>query len=209
MKAERDKPLIYVVDDDAAFRDSLLWLLASAGFRTTAFDSAESFLGAYRAGSGACILLDVRMSGRSGLEVHAELKRSGDRTPIIFITGHGDVPMAVSAVKGGAYDFIEKPFSDDALLAQINAAVAAGAARIEQESGWSSCAARLAALTPRERDVMDRVVAGMRNKQIADELGISIKTVEVHRGRVMEKLDVDTVAELVQVALASRTPDAR
>ena len=207
MKPERDTPLIYVVDDDAAIRDSLLWLLESMGYRTVAFDSAESFLEAYRPGSGACILLDVRMPGRSGIEVHAGLKRSGDRTPVIFITGHGDVPMAVNAVKNGAFDFIEKPFRDDALLAQIGAAIDAGSARSLDESTRAASAARLASLTRREREVMDRILAGMRNKQIADELEISIKTVEVHRSRVMEKLGVDTVAELVQVVLKAAKPD--
>ena len=207
MKPQLDKPVVHVVDDDAAIRDSLLWLLESAGYRVVAFDSAEAFFSAYRPGCGACILLDVRMPGHSGIEVHAELKKRGDRTPVIFITGHGDVPMAVNAVKNGAFDFIEKPFRDDALLAQIDAAVAGALAQSRDECERAASASRLAALTKREREVMDRVVAGLRNKQIADELAISIKTVEVHRARVMEKLGVDTVAELVQVALKAANPD--
>lgn len=196
--------LIYIVDDDDAFRDSLHWLLESAGYRVAMFPSAERFLAAYQAGGGTCLLLDVRMTGLSGIELQAELNRRGDGIPIIFITGHGDVPMAVEAVKKGAFDFIEKPFANNRLLKTIERAAAMGAPARNEQAQRQAAAARLRTLTEREREVLDLVAVGRRNKQIAEELGISIKTVEAHRARAMEKMGAASVAEVVRAMLSSK-----
>jgi RNA polymerase sigma factor (sigma-70 family) len=198
--------VIYVVDDDAAFRDSLRWLLESAGYRVAMFSSAERFLAAYRAGDGTCLLLDVRMAGLSGIQLQAELNRRGEGIPIIFLTGHGDVPMAVEAVKKGAFDFIEKPFVNSRLLALIDRVAAIEEPARQERAQRQSAAARLDSLTEREREVLDLVAVGRRNKQIADELGISIKTVEAHRARAMEKMGATSIAELVRAMLSSKEP---
>ena len=206
MTGGADSPLIYAVDDDEAFRDSLHWLLESSGFRVAVFPSAELFLAAYRPGTGACLVLDVRMPGTSGLELQEEINRRGYAIPTIFVTGHGDVPMAVNAVKNGAFDFIEKPFKDEQLVALIRKAAQYGAASRREHAQRQNISARLATLTQREREIMDLVIAGKRNKSIADQLGISIKTVEIHRGRVMEKMAVDSLAALVQTVLHHGNP---
>jgi len=197
-------PLIYVVDDDEALRDSLRWLLESAGYRVTAYSTPQRFLAAYRPGAASCLVLDVRMPGLTGLELQQELNRRAQPLPIIFITGHGDVPMAVEALKSGAFHFLEKPFNDSQLLELIERAVAISGTAPLQQIQRRSAAARLAMLSEREREVMDLVVAGRKNKQIADELRISIKTVEAHRARIMEKMGVSSIAELVQATLAGR-----
>jgi two-component system response regulator TtrR len=194
------------VDDDDAIRDSLRWLLESAGYEVATFDSAEHFLAAYRPGTASCLVFDVRMPGLSGIELHAKMKERGDATPIIFVTGHGDVPMAVSAVKSGAFDFIEKPFRDENLLALIASAAQRGAAHRQHAARRLSASARRATLTPREREVIDRVIAGRRNKQIAEDLGISVKTVEIHRARAMEKMGARTIAEVVQMMVEAKAP---
>ena len=194
-----DRPLVYVVDDDDAFRDSLRWLLESGGYRVEAYESSERFLDACQPVGGACLVLDVRMQGKTGLELQQELRHRAVNLPVIFVTGHGDVPMAVNALKNGAFDFIEKPFKDDVLLALIGKAVEARAAARFDEAQRQTTAARLATLTPREREIMERVIAGKRNKIIADELGISVKTVEIHRGRVMEKMGAASLAALMQM----------
>jgi RNA polymerase sigma factor (sigma-70 family) len=194
---------VYVVDDDDAMRDSLVWLLESHGLAVEAYPSAEAFLEAVREPSG-CLVLDVRMPGMSGLELHDRLVARGGRLPVIFVTGHGDVPMAVSALKKGAVDFIEKPFAEKDMLRLVEQCLASEQARRAREREQSELRARLASLTQREREVMELVVAGKLNKQIADELGISVKTVEVHRARVMAKLAVGSVAELVGAVLAGR-----
>jgi FixJ family two-component response regulator len=196
-----ETPLIYVVDDDQAFRDSLRWLLESAGFRVTMYATAEHFLATFRPEAGACVVLDVRMPGLSGLELQDEMLRRGHAIPIVFVTGHGDVPMAVNAVKKGAVDFIEKPFNDGDFLALIESAIRHNTPAFQERMKELSIASRLATLTQREREVMQRVVAGKANKVIADELAISVKTVEAHRARVMEKTGAHSVAELVQLAL--------
>jgi FixJ family two-component response regulator len=206
MSADREPPLIHVVDDDSAMRDSLGWLLESAGYRIALHASAECFLQSADIDRGACVVLDVRMPGSSGLAVQETLIERNVTLPIIFVTGHGDVPMAVHAIKRGAVDFIEKPFNDDALLALISSTVKSHERVQAARAARGVVAARLATLSPREREVMDCVIAGKLNKIIADELGISIKTVEVHRARVMQKLGVSSVAELVQAMLA---PGAR
>lgn len=195
-----DAPLVHVVDDDDALCDSLRWLLESAGRRVAIYASAETFLEASAAAQGGCLLLDIRMPGMSGLELQDELKRRGHAIPIVFITGHGDVPMAVNAVKKGALEFIEKPFNAQALLALIDNALAIDAKTRRH-------AARFKKLTQREREVMKRIVTGKRNQDIAAELSISLKTVEAHRARVMRKMRVGSRAalvKLVQSAGASR-----
>jgi RNA polymerase sigma factor (sigma-70 family) len=197
--------LIYVVDDDDAFRDSLRWLLESAGYRVAVFPSAERFLAAYRPSPNACLLLDVRMPGLSGIELQAELTRRGDAIPIIFITGHGDVPMAVEAVKMGAFDFIEKPCADSRLLALIERVSAEGAPARQEHAQRLSAAARLRTLSEREREVLDLVVVGRKNKQIAEGLGISVKTVEAHRARAMEKMGATSIAEVVRAMMSGKS----
>jgi len=197
---------VYVVDDDEAMRDSLRWLLESAGYRVASYSSAERFLAAFRPGQAACLVLDVRMRGLTGLELQQELNRRGTPLPVIFITGHGDVPMAVDALKSGAFHFLEKPFEGEKLLELIAQAAALGTP-VEMERSKRRCAAaRLATLTQREREVMDLVVGGRKNREIAESLGISVKTVEAHRARAMEKMDVSSVAELVQATLSGTTP---
>ena len=192
---------VYVVDDDEAMRDSLRWLLESAGYRVASYPSAERFLSGFRDGTSSCLVLDVRMPGLTGLELQQELNRRGARLPIIFITGHGDVPMAVDALKNGAFHFLEKPFQGEKLLELIEQAASIGCPADAERAQRRCAAARLATLTQREREVMDLVVRGRKNRQIAEALGISVKTVEAHRARAMEKMDVTSVAELVQVTL--------
>jgi RNA polymerase sigma factor (sigma-70 family) len=194
-----------VVDDDDALRDSLRWLLESAGYKVSSHATAERFLLSYRPGMAGCLVLDVRMPGASGLELQQELMRRGATLPIIFVTGHGDVPMAVEAVKSGAFHFLEKPFKDEQLLRLIDEA-SRQSMPVTEHAQRLCAAARLATLTQREREVMDLVVQGRKNKQIADHLGISIKTVEAHRARAMEKMDVSSVAELVRATLSAKTP---
>lgn len=204
-KRAETTPLIYVVDDDEALRDSLRWLLESAGYRVTAYATAERFLAAFRPGAASCLLLDIRMPGLGGLELQQDLNRRGHALPVIFITGHGDVPMAVRALQAGAFHFIEKPFNDSELLEVIERAVSASGTAPLQLAQRLAAAARSKTLTQREREVMDLVVGGRKNKQIADALGVSIKTVEAHRARVMEKMGVRTIADLVQVSLAAKS----
>jgi RNA polymerase sigma factor (sigma-70 family) len=204
MNAPIEGRIVYVVDDDDAMRDSLRWLLESAGYRVSSYCSAERFLAAYKADQGSCLVLDVRMSGITGLELQQELNRRGSSLPIIFVTGHGDVPMAVNALKNGAFHFLEKPFKDAQLLALIEQATTRDKSELPREAQRRCTAAKLATLTQREREVMDLVVQGRKNKQIADGLGISVKTVEAHRARAMEKMDVSSVAELVHATLSGK-----
>ena len=204
MTAPHAERVVYVVDDDEAMRDSLRWLIESAGYRVCAHASAERFLAAYRPDQASCLVLDVRMPGLSGLELQQELNRRGSPLPIIFVTGHGDVPMAVNALKNGAFHFLEKPFKDAELLRLIEQAATQRPRGMSGEAQRRCTAARLATLTQREREVMDLVVLGRKNKQIADDLGISVKTVEAHRARAMEKMDVSSVAELVHATLSGK-----
>ena len=194
--------LVYVVDDDEAVRDSMRWLLEANGFSVTTFASAEQFLARLPDPEPvACLLLDVRMPGMSGLELHEELVRRGSALPLIFITGHGDVPMAVSRMKKGACDFLEKPFSDAQLRQLVADALArAEAARRGLREERVACE-RVERLTGRESQVLELIVAGRLNKQIADDLGISIKTVEAHRANIMDKLGARTMADLMRIAL--------
>jgi len=206
-----DSPLIYVVDDDEAFRDSLRWLLESAGYRVAMYATAEHFLGTCDPAGGACVVIDVRMPGISGLELQDEMLRRGRAIPIIFVTAHGDVPTAVNALKKGAIDFIEKPFHDADFLGLIEGALHVKGPAFQDRTRHLSAAARLAALSQREREVLRGIVSGKPNKIIADELAISTRTVEAHRARVMEKTGASSIAELVQLALdaqARATPPA-
>lgn len=189
---------IYIVDDDEALRDSLVWLLESSGYRVCAYESAEAFLAAYEDSMMGCLVLDVRMPGMSGFELFEALRDRHCTLPVIFITGHGDVPMAVAAVKRGAVDFIEKPFGDRDMLGLIEESLARERESRQQRRLEAETLRRLGELTQREREVLDLIIAGKLNKQIADMLGISIKTVEVHRARVMEKMCASSLAELVQ-----------
>ncbi|MGE5470670.1 MAG: response regulator transcription factor [Bacteroidota bacterium] len=193
--------IIYVVDDDEAMRDSMTWLLEGEGYRVACFDSGDSFLKARRDDMRGCIVLDVRMPEMSGLELHEKLDALGARLPIIFVTGHGDVPMAVGALQRGACDFIEKPFHNEDLLSRIRRALELDSELAARRQRDGAIAHRLEQLTQRESEVMQLVVAGKLNKQIADTLNISMKTVEAHRARVMEKMAVRTLAELVQAVM--------
>ncbi|MES2564282.1 MAG: response regulator [Pseudomonadota bacterium] len=206
MSPPSNSRLIYIVDDDDAMRDSLRWLLESTGYRVATYSTAQRFLSGFKGGAALCLVLDVRMPGLSGLELQQELNRRGETLPIIFITGHGDVPMAVSAVKQGAFHFLEKPFMDAQLLAIIEQAASAPSPTAIKGVGGHCAAARLATLTQREREVMNLVVRGLKNKQIADQLSISVKTVEAHRARAMEKMDVGSVAELVRATMSAQAP---
>ncbi len=202
--AAAEKPLIYVVDDDVEFRDSLRYLLESEGYRVAEYATAEYFLATYQPALGACAVLDVRMPGISGLELQEEMLRRGHTIPIVFITGHGDVPMAVNAFRRGAVDFIEKPFNDAEFLARVEAAVKLNGPAFQDRARQLSAAVRMATLTRREREVMAHIVAGESNKLMADALHISIKTVEAHRARVMEKMCANSVAELVQLVMEAQ-----
>lgn len=198
------EPQVHIVDDDEAMRDSLEWLLESRGLKVALYPSAEAFLDVFDNSFRGCLVLDVRMPGMNGLALHQELHARGSTLPVIFITGHGDVPMAVSALKKGAADFIEKPFNNQDMLQLIESCMRQDRDAAAKRAEDASVAQRLDRLTQREREVLQLIVAGKLNKQIADDLGISIKTVEVHRSRVMEKMDAGSVAELVQFVLNSR-----
>ncbi len=202
------KGTVYVVDDDEAVRDSLQWLLEGKDYRVRCFESAEAFLSRYDPREVACLIADIRMSGMSGLELQDRLMERKSPLPIIFITGHGDVPMAVDAMKKGAMDFIQKPFKEDDL---VNLVVRMLEHANQTFAGHLQAASRdalLSKLTSREAQVLERIVAGRLNKQIADDLGISIKTVEAHRANIMEKLNANTVADLLKIALGQNSPKA-
>lgn len=194
---------VYVVDDDAAFCDSLRFLIESVNLRVQTFASADEFLAAFSPEMVGCLVLDLRMPGMSGLELQEELSKRGSRIPIIIITAHGDVPTAVQAMRGGAIDFMPKPFSDQALLDRIHQAIEKATRARGEQSVREALAARIALLTPREREVMNLVVSGKSNKEIAADLCLSAKTVETHRARVMDKMQAHSVASLVQMALAA------
>jgi two-component system response regulator DctR len=189
----------HVVDDDDAIRDALAWLLRSRGVPARCWASAEAFLADHSDDMRGCLVLDVRMEGMSGVELFDRLVARRSRLPVIFLTGHGDVPLAVAALKKGAFDFVEKPFNDNDLVDRIVAAVRHDEAQRQRLETEASVAARLAELTARERQVMERVLAGDFNKTIADALGIAVRTVEVHRARIFEKMGVRSAVELSQL----------
>jgi FixJ family two-component response regulator len=192
---------VYVVDDDEAVRDSLQWLLEGKGYRVRCFDSAESFLSRYDAREVACLIVDIRMGGMTGLELQNRLIEIRSPLPVVFITGHGDVPMAVDTMKKGAMDFIQKPFSEPDLVRLVERMLEHAKEAFSESRQAASRESLLSKLTLRESQVLERIVAGRLNKQIADDLGISIKTVEAHRANIMEKLNANTVADLLKIAL--------
>ncbi len=199
---------VHVIDDDEAVRDSLAFLFESAGLSVRSYDSAESFLDVAERLRAGCVLTDVRMPGMDGLTLQRRLREQGVHLPVIVMTGHGDVPIAVQALKAGAADFIEKPFDDEALLAAVRTALDAERRTRERQAEIEEIAARIASLTPRERQVLDGLVAGQPNKVIAYDLGASPRTVEVHRARVMEKMGARSLSELVRMALSVEAGDA-
>ena len=203
-----EKGTIYVVDDDEAVRDSLQWLLEGKGYRVRCFDSAESFLSRYDPREVACLFADIRMGGMSGLELQDRLLERKSPLPIVFITGHGDVPMAVETMKKGALDFIQKPFREEDLETLVEKMLDRARAAFAEHQQASTRESLLGKLTNREAQVLERIVAGRLNKQIADDLNISIKTVEAHRANIMEKLNANTVADLLKVALGSSAAKA-
>jgi two-component system response regulator DctR len=193
----------YIVDDDEAIRDSLSWLLQSRGVVNFTYPSAETFLEAWTPTLSGCLLLDIRMQGMSGTELFEQLLERGNRMPVIFLTGHGDVPMAVSTLKNGAFDFVEKPCNDNDLVDRVLEALKLDKARCAAAATADSINAQISQLTTRERQVMALVLAGKLNKVIADELQISMRTVEVHRASLLEKMEVRTAVELAQKLAAS------
>jgi FixJ family two-component response regulator len=195
--------LVYVVDDDDAVRDSVQWLLEGQGFRVQSFDSAEAFLTRYDPHKIACLLADIRMDGMNGLELQKRLTERESPLPIAFITGHGDVPMAVDAMKKGALDFIQKPFDEIALIQTVERLLAAANASFARQRQSADREALLATLTHRETQVLERIIAGRLNKQIADDLSISVKTVEAHRANIMKKLKADNAADLFRCVLGT------
>jgi two-component system, LuxR family, response regulator FixJ len=194
---------VHVVDDDDAVRDSLGLLLESAGFAVKTYSSATAFLRDIPAGASGCVLTDVRMPDLDGLALQRRLVELGVGLPVIVMTGHADVPIAVEALKAGATDFLEKPFDDEQLVAAVRTALAANQRALEESAAVAGIVARLASLTPREHEVLDRLVTGQPNKTIAYDLGSSPRTVEVHRARVMEKMGARSLPELVRMAIAA------
>ena len=203
------KGTVYVVDDDEAVHDSLQWLLEGQDYRVRCFDSAENFLARYDNREVACLIVDIRMGGMTGLELQDRLIERKSPLPIVFITGHGDVPMAVNSMKKGALDFIQKPFDEAELLNLVERMLDKARDAFAGSQQAASRDALLSKLTGREAQVLERIVAGRLNKQIADDLGISIKTVEAHRANIMEKLNANTVADLLKIALGPTSAAAK
>jgi len=193
--------LIYIVDDDEGVRDSLSWLLEGKGYRTHSYASAEEFLAGFDNKRLACLITDIRMGGASGLQLQDKLLEMGSPLPVAFITGHGDVPLAVSTMKKGAMDFVQKPFEEKALVELMEKMCKQAHENFTHHQSAASRDALMAKLTTRESQVVERIVAGRLNKQIADDLNISIKTVEAHRANIMEKLGAHTVADLLKTVL--------
>jgi two-component system, LuxR family, response regulator FixJ len=194
-------PIVYIVDDDDAIRAALRLLLKSVGLAATTQSSAQDFLASYNPQQPGCLILDVRMPGMSGLELQQQLNLRGAIIPVIFITGHGDVPMAVEAMQQGAFDFLQKPFRDQDLIDRIQRALAKDQAERAQLRERDRIKERLESLTAREREVLDLVTSGKPNKIMAADLGVSQRTVEIHRSRVMEKMGASSLAQLVRMVL--------
>jgi len=192
--------IVYVVDDDASSRQSLEFLIRASGYTVRAFSSSKDFLASARPEIPACLVLDVRMPGLTGLELQGELAKRGVRLPIIFITGHGDIPMSVQAMKAGALEFLTKPFPDDNMLKAITLAIDRDRVAHRERLEMAELRRRHARLTPREREVMASVVTGLLNKQVAAELGASEKTIKAHRAKVMQKMEASSLADLVRMS---------
>lgn len=192
---------VYVIDDDPAMRDSLDFLLGSAGFNVTLFDSALKFLENMPSLAFGCVVSDVRMPGMDGIDLLRHLKKEPKALPIVIMTGHGDIPLAVEAMKLGALDFLEKPFEDERLVFMIDTALSQAADNSKNESVIADIASRIASLSPRERQVMDGLVAGLSNKLIARDYNISPRTIEVYRANVMTKMQASSISELVRLAM--------
>lgn len=197
-------PQAHLVDDDEAIRDALTWLLKSRGIPCTAYASAEDFLAAWQPELAGCIVLDMRMSGMSGLDCFDKLREQHSALPVIFLTGHGDVPLAVATLKKGAFDFFEKPLNDNELATRIQEAMALDARQRADHASAGTLKARLSSLTTREKQIMELVLAGKFNKVIADELNISMRTVEVHRANLFDKMQVKTAVELANLLKPGR-----
>jgi FixJ family two-component response regulator len=192
--------IVYVVDDDASSRQSLEFLIRASGYTVRAFTSSKDFLASARPEIPACLVLDVRMPGLTGLELQGELAKRGIRLPIIFITGHGDIPMSVQAMKAGAMEFLTKPFREDNMLRAITLAIGKDRVAQRERLEMAELRRRHARLTPRERVVMASVVTGLLNKQVAAELGASEKTIKAHRAKVMQKMEAASLADLVRMS---------
>jgi len=192
-------PQVHLVDDDEAIRDALAWLFKSRGVACTTYDCAETFLAAWSPGLAGCIILDMRMPGMSGLDCFDALATRNSTLPVIFLTGHGDVPLAVATLKKGAFDFFEKPFNDNELAARAEEAMALDTRKRQTNATVDSVNSRLSTLTTRERQIMELVLTGKFNKVIADELNISMRTVEVHRANLFDKMRVKTAVELANL----------
>jgi len=199
------QPIVHVVDDDRAVRDSLSFLMKSVGFESMAYDSAEAFLAKADLNRPGCLIVDIRMQGMSGLELQQLLNERSSKLPVIIITGHGDVPMAVQAMKAGAVDFLEKPYDNQLLIARIRQCLQQISKEQDKENRVAKEKSRLAQLTPRELEVMKLLVAGKHNKAIADDLDISVRTAEAHRAKVMKKLHADSLSDIVRIALLMQT----
>jgi FixJ family two-component response regulator len=197
---KEQEAVVFVIDDDRMIREGMQSLIRSVGLRVETFASAQDFLGAKRVDAPACLVLDVRMPGLSGLDLQLKLSEAGVRIPIIFITGHGDIPMSVRAMKEGAHEFLTKPVRGQDLLDAIQKAIASDRGLRKERQELSEIRGKFDSLTPRENEVLDLVVAGLLNKQIADKLGMSELTVKTHRAHVMEKTEADSLAHLVRMA---------
>jgi FixJ family two-component response regulator len=203
------EPIVFIIDDDKGIRDGLQSLVRSVGLRTELFASAQDFLGAKRADGPSCLVLDVRMPGLSGLDLQVKLNDSAIDIPIIFITGHGDIPMSVRAMKEGAHEFLTKPVRGQDLLDAIQKAIASDREKRKDRAELASIRTRFDSLTPREKEVLDLVVAGLLNKQVADQLGMSELTVKTHRAHLMQKTEAESLAHLVRMTERLKSSGSR